>query len=447
MIDRLNTTRIAPALLLCLGLAACGDDGSAVSATDTTSTGTTDDTSATGTTSPDVETTVKPTTGPTTSTTDDSTTGPTGTDGTTTDDDTTTTTTDGTDTTTDTTTTGPDETCRDGVQNQDETDIDCGGATCAPCAIGQTCGAHTDCIEGACIDGVCATTECLVDSDCDALDGECVEGVCDQDSFTCTTAAINEGGACDDGDLCSAASVCTAGACVASEAVDCSALDSACVLGVCDPNDGQCVAQNVDDGTACDDGNGCTANTVCAAGVCGDPNDPGYVFYEDFADNDAGWTLDDNWEIGSAVAGCGDPGTDHTDTDDNGIAGVVLGDCAPTSPVNADLFYCLTSPAIDTTSLASVNLGFWRDLYSDYAPYMKNKIEVFDGNAWHIIFETFGSPGVDDSGWTRFDYDITAHSNPALQVRWCYNIGSSGAFSRGSWNIDDVVISAAACDP
>lgn len=209
---------------------------------------------------------------------------------------------------------------------------------------------------------------------------------------------------------------------------------------------GDALAQVAADGTACDDGNSCTADTVCAGGVCGDPSNPGYLFYEDFADNDAGWTLDDNWEIGGAVAGCGDPGSDHTDTDDNGIAGVVLGGCAPVTPVDPDLFHCLTSPAIDTTSLATVNLGFWRDLYSDYTPYMKNKIEVFDGTAWNIVFETFGS-SVNDSAWTRFDYDITTHSNAALQVRWCYNIGDEDVFDRGSWNIDDVVIAEASCDP
>ena len=41
-------------------------------------------------------------------------------------------------------------TCTDGVQNQDETDVDCGGATCGPCAEGQACQRHADCSTGAC---------------------------------------------------------------------------------------------------------------------------------------------------------------------------------------------------------------------------------------------------------------------------------------------------------
>lgn len=49
---------------------------------------------------------------------------------------------------------------------------------------------------------------------------------------------------------------------------DCSALDDACHFGVCDPVAAQCVAAPRANGTACDDGNVCTASDVCAAGAC-----------------------------------------------------------------------------------------------------------------------------------------------------------------------------------
>ena len=39
----------------------------------------------------------------------------------------------------------PDPTCDDGQQNQDETDVDCGGATCGPCSDGQACVLDSDC--------------------------------------------------------------------------------------------------------------------------------------------------------------------------------------------------------------------------------------------------------------------------------------------------------------
>lgn len=161
----------------------------------------------------------------------------------------------------------------------------------------------------------------------------------------------------------------------------------------------------------------------------------GTVFFENFDNNNAGWTLGTTWAIGPAVAGCGDPGVDADGVAGGGVAGVVLGGCAPTA---VHSYYYLTSPTIDTTGGSELHLAFERDLWSDYTPFMKNVIEVFDGSNWNIIFETFGSPGIDDAAWVSQLYDITAYSNTNLRVRWGYSIGSDGVFNRGSWNVDNV---------
>lgn len=52
--------------------------------------------------------------------------------------------------------------CSDGKQNQDETDIDCGGMCAASskrCAIGKKCNVATDCESGSCVGNVCAAAE------------------------------------------------------------------------------------------------------------------------------------------------------------------------------------------------------------------------------------------------------------------------------------------------
>ena len=46
------------------------------------------------------------------------------------------------------------ETCEDGIQNQDETDVDCGGL-CNPCDVGSGCSDDDDCTSGACTNGTC----------------------------------------------------------------------------------------------------------------------------------------------------------------------------------------------------------------------------------------------------------------------------------------------------
>jgi len=45
--------------------------------------------------------------------------------------------------------------CHDGQQNQDETDVDCGGEACPRCEQGASCSSNPDCIFGYCKLGVC----------------------------------------------------------------------------------------------------------------------------------------------------------------------------------------------------------------------------------------------------------------------------------------------------
>ena len=45
--------------------------------------------------------------------------------------------------------------CADGVENGSETDIDCGGMACLPCASGKTCLTAADCQTASCTGGVC----------------------------------------------------------------------------------------------------------------------------------------------------------------------------------------------------------------------------------------------------------------------------------------------------
>jgi hypothetical protein len=53
--------------------------------------------------------------------------------------------------------------CADGLKNQDETDVDCGGR-CLPCnKDNQPCQSSGDCVVGQCIAGIC--TYCLLDTD------------------------------------------------------------------------------------------------------------------------------------------------------------------------------------------------------------------------------------------------------------------------------------------
>ncbi len=108
-------------------------------------------------------------------------------------------------------------------------------------------------------DAPCGGNDCLLENI--ENENECVEYRCVADE--CVAEPISEGLACDDDDLCTFATRCRSGECRGTEIV-CSDL-APCLHEYC--LDGDCLADPVPDGTACDDGDACTQNQ-CSEGAC-----------------------------------------------------------------------------------------------------------------------------------------------------------------------------------
>ena len=188
-------------------------------------------------------------------------------------------------------------TCSDGYLNQDETDVDCGGATCAACSDGNMCVVASDCVSGVCSGGICQPATCsdtvqnqdetdvdcggttcaacsdgggcLVGSDC--VSGVCSAGICQ--APTCSDAVQNQdetdvdcGGAtcagCPDGDSCNIASDCLSGVCTGGV---CQAPTCSDAVQNQDETDVDCGGATC---TACPDGGGCLVGSDCTSGVC-----------------------------------------------------------------------------------------------------------------------------------------------------------------------------------
>ncbi len=122
-----------------------------------------------------------------------------------------------------------------------------GGAKTSPilCDDGDICTQSTQCGSGTCAGGnnVCA---CTSSADCETQeDGDYCNGTlfCDLKTQTCK---LNP-----------------------ATIVTCpTAADTACVKTSCDKPTGLCTAKSLKNGTVCDDGEACSADDVCAAGVC-----------------------------------------------------------------------------------------------------------------------------------------------------------------------------------
>ncbi len=171
------------------------------------------------------------------------------------------------------------------------------------------------------------------------------------------------------------------------------------------------------------------------------------LFFDNFT-TPAAWTLGNEWQIGPATASAGqavgnaDPASDADAAPGGGLAGVVIGGNA--NPILHGFDY-LISPPVNTSGYSFVELRFMRWLNSDYAPFMTNTVEVFDGTSWQVIFQTGPQPPVQDANWTPMSFDITAAANPALQVRFGFAIGNNGVYTVSSWNLDNVGIYGTHC--
>lgn len=165
-----------------------------------------------------------------------------------------------------------------------------------PCTSAADCASFTDtCNVGTCINGACAKVPTNENAPCD--DGKtctendsckagvctgplkfcpsmdtCHVGSCDVATDTCVQVPGNDGTPCVDNDPCTTTGACQAGQCTGGGQVDCSFLDGACSVGVCDSQLG-CVTMPKNDGAACNDNFYCTVNDTCQQGVCkGQPN-------------------------------------------------------------------------------------------------------------------------------------------------------------------------------
>ena len=106
---------------------------------------------------------------------------------------------------------------------------------------------------------------CLANSDCAALaKGACYTAVCEPKSQRCVVAAKLDGAACEDGDSCSAESLCQGAVCLATRASECDdanpCTSDGCVAG------GGC--EHKPTAGLCSDGNPCTPGDSCEAGAC-----------------------------------------------------------------------------------------------------------------------------------------------------------------------------------
>jgi hypothetical protein len=163
------------------------------------------------------------------------------------------------------------------------------------CSDGAECTVEDVCAAGACVgvsncfcfgkpdgttcdDGLactkadaCSAELCVgAPADCSSLGDACNEGKCQPDTGECVTLFRQFGTPCQDGSLCTTDDACIDGVCTGA-VVDCSGLDTDCMVGVCETATGACTFSTdstENDGLPCDDLNPCSGGDACQQGTC-----------------------------------------------------------------------------------------------------------------------------------------------------------------------------------
>ncbi len=126
------------------------------------------------------------------------------------------------------------------------------------CDDGNTC-TFNDLCNGS---GTCVGTTLSCNSD------SCATRACNG-SASCTVTPVLDGTACGGtGNLCLSGGTCQTGVCSGMTLVTCMPLDTCHVAGTCDPSSGACSNPPIGNGSTCDDGDLCTFNDQCTAGLC-----------------------------------------------------------------------------------------------------------------------------------------------------------------------------------
>ncbi len=187
-----------------------------------------------------------------------------------------------------------DDDCDDGHGcTVDTCNVGTGACTYTLAADGTACSDGNQCTQSdTCQAGVCTGSnpvvctpldQCHVAGTCNPATGVCSNpekpnGTTCNDGKVCTNPDTCQAGVCagtplngttcDDGNACTQTDACDAGTCTGSNPVVCTALDQCHVAGTCNPATGVCSNPEKSDGTACDDGEACTAPDTCQTGVC-----------------------------------------------------------------------------------------------------------------------------------------------------------------------------------
>ena len=200
----------------------------------------------------------------------------------------------------------------------------------------------------------------------------------------------------------------------------------------------------VNDGNVADPNSPSTTVRVCQNTSLKAEFEPDCGIIHDFPlDSNPGWAMNGQWEFGKLTGpgqrgreyGNPDPTSGHTGQN---VFGVNLNGDYNTAIGGP---FSLVAGPFDLRGYKDVTLKFWRWLNVDWGDYVRSSVEIStDGKTWSLVWQNPQRAEVADSAWTPVEYDISAQADgqPAVYLRWSYQIVKERACPYSGWNLDDI---------
>jgi len=314
---------------------------------------------------------------------------------------------------------------------------------------------HSDAV-GGCDDGdPCTTKDTCSKGKCAAGTAKCDDGnsctkdICDAKTGACKADNLTDGTACEDGDKCTANDACSGGKCAAGKA-KCDD-DNPCTTDACDAKTGACKSTPVKDGTGCNDANACTVATICTKGKCAGKNVCTYsaLLQDTFeCGKNAGWTAEPaNKEpaLGWHIDGTPNPPgykSEKCSLNFNNGKNYDNGSKAALGKVTSA---AITLPA---TGQARLTLSSYHGVESgsDGNQYDHRRIQVSDDGFKKSLQSWRLSNLVNKKTWEKVTIQLGSWAGKKIQVRFDFD-SADGYYNDGpGWFIDDLIVEAGQID-
>ena len=277
----------------------------------------------------------------------------------------------------------------------------------------------------------------------------CTKDVCDAKTGACKHDNLNDATACDDGDVCTTFDTCNGGKCAAGKG-KCDD-GNPCTTDACDAKTGACKNTAAADGIACNDGNNCTVATLCTKGQCVGKDVCTYaaLLQDTFeCDKNNGWVaepLNKEPALGWHIDGTANPPGFKSEK-----CSLNFNNGKDFTNGQANAVGQVTSPLITLPPTGQARVTLWSyhgvESGSDSNGYDHRRIQVSDDGFKSSLQSWRLDNLVNIKAWEKITIQLGSWAGKKIQIRFDFDSADTSYNDGAGWFIDDLIVEAGQID-